>query len=165
MELSKAAMSFGRLWPRAVSSAVEGCLRSAALSAESVSAKRQMTAMSLHQGRSWADMLSRAVSRLHPTPFAMDQTNKARALPEGAFRGAGIENLCPPSDFHNIGRRAWKTASDLWSQSHVHRHHSPPQVHLRPMCGCRHDCCDASFPQLHSAPERFQKVPKRHALF
>ena len=45
--------------------------------------------------------------------FAMDQTNKSRALPEGAFCGAGIENLCLPSDFHNIGRRACENCKRL----------------------------------------------------
>ena len=45
--------------------------------------------------------------------FAMDQTNKARALPEGAFCGAGIENLCLPSDFHNIGPRACENCKRL----------------------------------------------------
>ena len=30
--------------------------------------------------------------------FDMDHTNKPRALPEGAFCGAGIEQLCLPSD-------------------------------------------------------------------
>ena len=102
MELFKAAMPFEKWRPQAVSSSVEECLRSAALSAESVLAKWQMTTMSWRQERSWADMLSRAASRLHP-PFAMDQTNKARALPEGAFCGSGLETLCLPSDFHNIG--------------------------------------------------------------
>ena len=38
--------------------------------------------------------------------FDMDCTNKPRALPEGAFCGAGIEQLCLPHDFHNIGPRA-----------------------------------------------------------
>ena len=69
MELLKAAMPFERWWPQAVFSSVEECLRSAALSAASVLAKRQMTAMSWRQERSWADMLSRAVSRLHPSPL------------------------------------------------------------------------------------------------
>ena len=45
--------------------------------------------------------------------FAMDQTNKARALPEGAFCGAGIETLCLPSDFHNIGPRACENCKRL----------------------------------------------------
>ena len=45
--------------------------------------------------------------------FAMDQTDKSRALPEGAFCGAGIENLCLPSDFHNIGPRAWENCKRL----------------------------------------------------
>ena len=43
----------------------------------------------------------------------MDQTNKSRALPEGAFCGAGIENLCLPSDFHNIGPRACENCKRL----------------------------------------------------
>ena len=69
MELSKAAMPLGILWPRAVSSTAEGCLRSAALSARLVLAKKQKTAMSLPQGHSWADMLSKAASRSHPSPL------------------------------------------------------------------------------------------------
>ena len=36
--------------------------------------------------------------------FDMDHTDKPRGLPEGAFCGASIEQLCLPSDFHNIGR-------------------------------------------------------------
>ena len=45
--------------------------------------------------------------------FAMDQTNKSRALPDGVFWGAGIENLCLPSDFHTIGRRACENCKRL----------------------------------------------------
>ena len=40
--------------------------------------------------------------------FAME-----RALPEGAFCGAGIETLCLPSDFHNIGPRACENCKRL----------------------------------------------------
>ena len=43
----------------------------------------------------------------------MDHTNKPRALPEGAFCGAGIEQLCLPSDFHNIGPRACENCKRL----------------------------------------------------
>ena len=43
----------------------------------------------------------------------MDHTNKPRALPEGAFCGAGIEQLCLPSDFHNIGSRACENCKRL----------------------------------------------------
>ena len=45
--------------------------------------------------------------------FDMDHTNKPRALPEGAFCGAGIEQLCLPSDFHNIGPRACENCKRL----------------------------------------------------
>ena len=45
--------------------------------------------------------------------FAMDQTNKSRTLPDGAFYGAGIENLCLTSDFHNIGPRASENCKRL----------------------------------------------------
>ena len=69
MELFKAAMPSEKWWPEAVSSSVEGYLRSAALSAELVLTKRQMTTMSWRQERSWADMLSRAASRLRPSPL------------------------------------------------------------------------------------------------
>ena len=44
---------------------------------------------------------------------AMDQTNKARTLPDGVFCSAGIENLCLPSDFHNIGPRACENCKRL----------------------------------------------------
>ena len=45
--------------------------------------------------------------------FVMDHTNKPRALPEGAFCGAGIEQLCLPGDFHNIGPRACENCKGL----------------------------------------------------
>ena len=45
--------------------------------------------------------------------FDMDHTNKPRGLPEGAFCGAGIEQLCLPSDFHNIGPRACENCKSL----------------------------------------------------
>ena len=45
--------------------------------------------------------------------FDMDHTNKPRALPEGAFCGVGIEQLCLPSDFHNIGPRACENCKRL----------------------------------------------------
>ena len=45
--------------------------------------------------------------------FDMDRTNKPRALPEGAFCGAGIEQLCLPNDFHNIGPRACENCKSL----------------------------------------------------
>ena len=45
--------------------------------------------------------------------FVMDQTNKARALPEGAFCGSGLEALCLPNDFHNIGPRACENCKRL----------------------------------------------------
>ena len=45
--------------------------------------------------------------------FDVDKTNKPRALPEGAFCGAGIEQLCLPSDFHNIGPRACENCKRL----------------------------------------------------
>ena len=43
----------------------------------------------------------------------MDRTNKPRALPEGTFCGAGIEQLCLPIDFHNIGPRACENCKSL----------------------------------------------------
>ena len=45
--------------------------------------------------------------------FDMDHTNKPRGLPEGAFCGAGIEQLCLRSDFHNIGPRACENCKSL----------------------------------------------------
>ena len=45
--------------------------------------------------------------------FAMDHTNKPRTLPDGSFCGAGIESLCLPGDFHNIGPRACENCKRL----------------------------------------------------
>ena len=45
--------------------------------------------------------------------FNTDRTHKPRALPEGAFCGAGIEQLCLPHDFHNIGPRACENCKSL----------------------------------------------------
>ena len=45
--------------------------------------------------------------------FNTDRTKKPRALPEGAFCGAGIEQLCLPHDFHNIGPRACENCKSL----------------------------------------------------
>ena len=45
--------------------------------------------------------------------FARDHTNKPRALPEGAFCGAGIEQLCLAGDFYNIGPRACENCKGL----------------------------------------------------
>ena len=45
--------------------------------------------------------------------FDMDHTSKPRGLPEGAFCGACIEQLCLPSDFHNIGPRACENCKSL----------------------------------------------------
>ena len=45
--------------------------------------------------------------------FDLDRSNKPRALPEGAFCGAGIEQLCLPNDFHNIGPRACENCKSL----------------------------------------------------
>ena len=38
--------------------------------------------------------------------FVVDKTNKSRTLPDGSFCGAGIESLCLPCDFRNIGPKA-----------------------------------------------------------
>ena len=45
--------------------------------------------------------------------FAMDHTNTPRALPDGAFCGAGIEQLRLPGDFHNVGPRACENCKGL----------------------------------------------------
>ena len=58
-------------------------------------------------------MLSRVALRLTIIAFDVDRTNKPRALPEGAFCGAGIEQLCLPIDFHNIGLRACENCKSL----------------------------------------------------
>ena len=60
--------------------------------------------------------------------FDMDRTDKPRALPEGAFCGAGIEQLCLPNDFHNIGPRACENCK---SPVEVH---SPTLFHFCPLC-------------------------------
>ena len=45
--------------------------------------------------------------------FVMDETNKPRALPDGSFCGAGLESLCLPCDFHNIGPKACENCKRL----------------------------------------------------
>ena len=143
-------MPFGKLWPRAVFSTVEGYLRSAVPSAESASAERQMTAMSLHQERSWADMRSRAASRLHPSPLQW----RERCL-KVHFAGRVLKPSVCQTTFTTLVRGLVKTASDLWKSISC-----APQVHLRPMRGHDPHLAAAtpnanrqrSFPQLHSAP-------------
>ena len=97
-------MPFEKWWPQAVSSSVEECLRSAALSAESVVAKRQMTTMSWRQERSWADMLSRAASRLHPSPLQWTKPTRQERCQREHSAGR---------DFHNIGPRACENCKRL----------------------------------------------------
>ena len=45
--------------------------------------------------------------------FVMDKTNKPRTLPDGSFCGAGLESLCLPCDFHNIGPKACENCKRL----------------------------------------------------
>ena len=72
-----------------VSSTAEECLRSAAPLVELVSVTKRMTVMSLHQGHRQADMHLRVASHcIHHLCHGPHQ--KPRALPEGAFCGAGI---------------------------------------------------------------------------
>ena len=49
--------------------------------------------------------------------FAMDQTNKSRALPEGAFCGAGIETSVSQATFTTSDGGHVKTASGLWKST------------------------------------------------
>ena len=93
--------------------------------------------------------------------FAMDQTNKARALPEGAFCGAGIETLCLPSDFHNIGPRACENCKRLVEVNLMCTEITALLKSTFAQCVCHDPHLAAatpnanrqrSFPQLHSAP-------------
>lgn len=52
-------------------------------------------------------------SALKTLTFEMDRTCTTRALPEGSLRGAGIERLYLPSDFHSIGSMACENCSWL----------------------------------------------------
>ena len=45
--------------------------------------------------------------------IVMDKTNKPRTLPDGSFCGAGLESLCLPCDFHNIGPKACENCKRL----------------------------------------------------
>ena len=60
------------------------------LSAESVLAKRQMTTMSWRQERSWADMLSRAASRLHPSPLQWTKPTRQERCQRAQHRPTGL---------------------------------------------------------------------------
>ena len=99
--------------PRLCSVQSKSVLRSAALLAESVLAKWQMTAMFWRQAHSWADMLSRAASRLHPSPLQWTKPTRQERCQKGAFCGSGLETLCLSSDFHNIGPRACENCKRL----------------------------------------------------
>ena len=92
--------------PQNVSKTAEECLRSAALLVELVSVTKRMTIMSLHQEAQLGRHAFESCLTLTSIIFVVDHTNKPRALPEGAFCGAGIEQLCLPDDFHNIRPRA-----------------------------------------------------------
>ena len=94
-----------------VSSTAEECLRSAAPLVELVSVKKLMTVLA--PGAQLGRYAFESCLTLTSITFARDHTNKPRALPEGAFCGAGIEQLCLPGDFHNIGPRACENCKGL----------------------------------------------------
>ena len=88
-------------------------LRSAALSAESVLAKRQMTTMSWRQERSWADMLSRAASRLHPSPLQWTKPTRQERCQREHSAGRVCKHSASQATFTTSAHGLVKTASDL----------------------------------------------------
>ena len=112
MEPSKAAMFLGKFGPRAVSSTAEGFAECCSLSKVGICQDMDDSNV-LAPGAQLGRYAFESCLTLTSITFAMDQTNKPRTLPDGAFCGAGITNLCLPSDFHNIGRRACENCKRL----------------------------------------------------
>ena len=79
----------------------------------SVGVKRETEDSSvLAPGAQLADMLSRVASRLQLSPLTwIARINHEHC--QGAFCGTGIEQLCLPNDFHNIGPRACENCKSL----------------------------------------------------
>ena len=75
---------------------------------------RQTTAMFLHQGRSWADMLSRAVSRLHPSPLQWTKPTSLERCLKVQFAAQALKTSVSQATFTTSDRGLVKTASDLW---------------------------------------------------
>ena len=90
----------------------------------------QRTTVSLRPN--WVSVPSRVASHLPLSPLTwIISTSQPRGLPEGAFCGACIEQLCLPSDFHNVGPRACENCKNLVEG---YRDHSPSFFHICPLC-------------------------------
>ena len=116
-----------------MSSAAEECLRSAALGRVGVSHETEGNVLA--PGAQRGKCAFESCLTLTTVTFDMDHTNKPRALPEGAFCGAGIEQLCLPSDFHNIGPRACENCKRLVEVNLMGTEITAPTLfHLCPLC-------------------------------
>ena len=99
-------------WPlQGVSNTVEGCSE-CSLGRVGVSHETEDSNV-LAPGAQLGKYAFESCLTLTSITFVMDHTNQPRALPEGAFCGAGIEQLCLPGDFHNIGPRACENCKGL----------------------------------------------------
>ena len=74
--------------------------------------QRQTTAMSLHQGRSWADMLSRAASRSHPSPSQWTKLTSLERCPKVHFAVQVLKTSVSQATFTTSDCELSKTASD-----------------------------------------------------
>ena len=64
------------------------------------------------QEHSWADVLSRAASRLHPSPLQWTKPTRQERCQKVHSVGR-VSKPCLPSDFHNIGPRACENCKRL----------------------------------------------------
>ena len=118
------------------------------------------TAMSLHQERSWADMLLRAASRLHPSPLQWTKPTRRERCLKVRFAERVLKPSVSQATFTTLVRGLVKTASDLWKSISCAQISQPSSSPLRPMRGHDPHLAAAtpnanrqrSFPQLHSAP-------------
>ena len=90
-----------------------GCVQySRRVLVRSVWAKRRTTSMSLHQGHSWAALLSKAVSRSRLSPLQWTKPASLEHCLMAPFAALALK-ACLPSDFHNIGPRACENCKRL----------------------------------------------------
>ena len=109
MELSKAAMSLGRLVPRAVSSTVEGCLRS---SLSKVGAGQETEDCDvLAPGAQLGRYVFENCLALTSITFAIDQTNKSRTLPDRRSVVLALPTFASQATFTTSAGGHVKTAS------------------------------------------------------
>ena len=83
-----------------------------------MSAKKQMTAMSLHQGHSWADVLSTGVSRSHPSLLQWTKPTSPERCLMAHFTVLALKTSVSQVTFTTSARGQVKTASGFQIKGH-----------------------------------------------